>query len=122
MLRLTLLMAGTCLSLWAMPGLSMAAAPDMHLSSIPSHPWFAEVIAGSVVGWMTGKIKGFSGVRDWVEDYWAQPPGWLVFMMDLIVFAGVGGLLGTAIYDPASLTAALAAGLAWPIGLGSLAT
>jgi hypothetical protein len=119
---LILLMTTACVVSLASPGLAMAAEPEMHLATIPSHPWFVEVTAASVVGWVIGKVKGFSGTRDWLEDYWPHPPGWIIWILDLIVFAVVGGFLGTGIYNPTSLVSAIAAGFTWPMGLGSLAT
>jgi hypothetical protein len=104
------------------PGFPLADQPDQHLIAIPSHPWFTEVLAASVVGWVIGKVKGYSGTQDWLEGYWEHPPGWAVWILDCAVFVGVGGFFGTGIYNPTSFLSAIAAGFTWPIGLGSLAT
>ena len=86
------------------------------------HPWFVEVLASSAVGWVIGLVKGFSGTKDWLVSYWPTAPPALVFVLDLIVFVGVGAYFGTGIYNPANFLAAMGAGLTWPIGLGSLVT
>ena len=89
----------------------------MHLQ-----PWFWEVLAASVVGWVVGMVKGFAGTRDWLSHYWTNSPKAVTFVLDLGVFVFVGAYFGTGIYMPTNFQAALAAGLSWPIGLGALAT
>jgi hypothetical protein len=99
-----------------------AAGPGLHLKDMHHHPWFPEVLASSAVGWVIGLVKGFSGTREWLARYWPNTPLAVVFIMDLIVFVGVGAYFGTGIYNPANFLAAMGAGLTWPIGLGSLVT
>lgn|SRR5262249_2989750 len=109
----------------AAPPLCFAEPTDetaRHLKDMHHHPWFLEVLAASVTGWVIGLVKGFSGTKDWLAGYWPNPPRVLVFALDLIVFVGVGAYFGTGIYNPANFLAAVGAGLTWPIGLGSLAT
>jgi hypothetical protein len=87
-----------------------------------THPWFWEVLFASVVGWVLGQVKGFASIEDWLDRYWPRPPRLLIFLGDLLAFAVIGGYFGTGIYNPDSLTAAIAAGLSWPLGIGALAT
>ena len=87
-----------------------------------SHPWFWEVLAASLVGWVLGKVKGFSSSKDWLEGYWPNPPLPVIFILDFIIFVIVGAYFGTGIYNPATFIAAIGAGLSWPVGLGALAT
>ena len=85
------------------------------------HPWFFEVMASSVVGWVLGTIKGFSSTADWLARYVPSKPIVLVFCLDVIVFVIVGGYFGTGIFQPHDFVSALGAGLSWPIGFGALA-
>jgi len=86
------------------------------------HPYFFEVMAASLFGWVLGMVKGFSGAKDWLEHYWPNSPRIIVFVLDLVVFVVCGAYIGTGIYNPASFEAALGAGLTWPVGFGALAT
>lgn len=106
------------------PGVILAdtAEPQYHLANMHTHPWFWDVTAASVIGWVIGIVKGFSGSKDWLENYWQNPKPLAIWLLDLIVFVVVGGYIGTGIYNPGTYQAAIAAGLSWPIGLGSLAT
>ena len=94
----------------------------MSLQNMHQHPWFWTVMAASVVGWVLGIAKGFSGSDDWLDKYWPEKPRIVVFILDLLIFVLIGGYIGTGIYNPANFVAAIAAGLTWPIGLGALAT
>ena len=85
-------------------------------------PLFAEVMAASVVGWVLGLVKGFSGTKDWLQRYASSAPGFALFVGDLVVFVLVGAYFGTGIFRPTDFLQAVAAGLTWPIGLGALAT
>ena len=105
-----------------MPQIVWAQQQSDHLAATINHPYFWDVTATSAVGWLMGILKGFSGSKEWVARYWSNPPVFLVFIMDVLIFVGVGGVFGTAVFDPTTLHAAIAAGLSWPIGLGSLAT
>lgn len=87
------------------------------LSNMHTHPWFKEVMVASLIGWVTGVAKGFRGSRDWLQRYWATVPTVVVFGADLIVFALVGGYLGTGIFRPSDFVQALSAGVTWPLGL-----
>ena len=95
---------------------------DLHLISMHTQPWFWEVLAASAVGWVIGLVKGFKTSKDWIEGYCNSPPLLVVFLLDLLIFIGVGAYFGTGIYNPESLLEAVAAGLTWPVGLGALAT
>lgn len=80
-------------------------------------------MAASVVGWILGLVKGFSGTRDWIGKYVSsEPKPLLLFLADLVVFVLVGAYFGTGIFRPADFLQAMAAGLTWPISLGALAT
>jgi hypothetical protein len=98
------------------------APPIIHIPQMHQHPFFVDVMASSVVGWVLGRVRGFSGIQDWLGRYWKDVPRFIIFLGDVCVFVAVGAYFGTAIYDPKSLWAAIAAGLSWPIGLGALAT
>ena len=98
------------------------AGTSLHLTHMHHQPWFWEVLAASVVGWVVGMVKGFAGTRDWLARYWSNSPKLVTFALDLVVFVFVGAYFGTGIYNPTDFQAALAAGLSWPIGLGALAT
>ena len=93
-----------------------------HFATMHQHPWFWDVMGASVVGWIVGRVKGFSSSKDWLQRYWPNAPVVPVFLLDLAIFVIVGAYFGTGIYNPNNFLEALAAGLAWPVGLGSLAT
>ena len=125
MLRVNRYGALAFLGLTLSPGIALAAnssEPIYHLLTMHTHPWFWDVMGASVVGWVVGIVKGFSGAKDWLERYWANPPRIVVWLLDLVIFVVVGAYFGTGIYNPTTFIAAIAAGLSWPIGLGSLAT
>lgn len=84
--------------------------------------WFPFVLLASAVGWVLGLVKGFAGTKDWLAKYFPNPPKLLWFILDSLVYVGVGAILGTVIYNPTTATAALAAGITWPVGFGALAT
>ena len=90
------------------------------LATIRHHPWFTEVLVASLIGWVIGYVKGFSSAAEWLAKYWPKPNKLVVFLLDLLVFGLVGGYLGTAIFNPTSLNAALAAGISWPLAFGGL--
>lgn len=92
-----------------------------RLGNMHEHPWFYVVLGASTVGWLLGTVKGFHSSAGWVGQYWAGPPKALVFLVDLVVFVGIGGYFGTGIFDPSSFPEAVAAGLCWPVGFGALA-
>ena len=92
------------------------------LQNMHQHPWFWTVVAASIVGWVLGITKGFSGSDDWLDKYWPGKPRAVVLVTDLFVFVLIGGYIGTGIYNPANFVAAIAAGITWPLGLGALAT
>ena len=96
--------------------------PPLALQNMHEHPWFWTVVAASIVGWVLGMTKGFSGSDDWLEKYWPNKPRVAVLITDVIVFVLIGGYIGTGIYNPANFVAAIAAGITWPVGLGALAT
>ena len=98
------------------------AQRPQHIYEMHQHTWFVEVLVASVLGWVIGTVKGFSGTKEWMAGYWSSPPGLLIFMLDFAVFVGAGAYLGTAIYDPATLAAAFAAGVSWPLALGGITT
>jgi hypothetical protein len=93
-----------------------------HLKNMHTQPWFWEVLASSAIGWVLGLVRGFSGVKDWLSNFWPSAPKPLVGILDLFIFIVVGAYLGTGIYNPTNFLAAIGAGITWPIGLGSLAT
>jgi len=79
-------------------------------------------MAASIVSWVLGITKGFSGSDDWLDRYWPKKPRIVVLIIDFFIFAMIGGYIGTGIYNPANFVAALAAGITWPVGLGALTT
>lgn len=93
-----------------------------HIANMHNHPYFWDVVVASVIGWLIGMVKGFSGSKDWLEKYWPRPPLTVIFALDLVIFVCVGGYIGTGIYNPATIVAAFAAGISWPVGLGALVT
>ena len=98
--------------------------PDViwHISNMHKHPWFYETAFASLGGWILGMVKGFSSSGDWLVRYLPSKPLPIIFVLDLLIFVVFGGYVGTGLYTPTSLIAALAAGLTWPVGLGALAT
>jgi len=84
------------------------------------HKLFGWVMLGSVGGWVLGYSKGFTSAADWVKKYFPGAPGFLLFFVDAVVFGGLGAYLGTGIFDPNNIVAALAAGGTWPVGFGAL--
>ena len=120
-------LVGLYLLLVLFPSLLLAQAEEgartvYRISNMHTHPWFWEVLAGSAAGWLLGLVKGFSGARDWLENYWKTAPPLVLLLLDMLIFLGVGAYLGTGIYDPANFLAAMAAGVSWPVGLGALVT
>jgi hypothetical protein len=99
-----------------------ASAADSHIRDMVNDPWFWDVTAASGLGWFMGTLKGFSGSKEWLARYDIKAPKWLVLIVDCIVYVGVGGFVGIAIYNPQTLHAAMAAGVSWPLGLGALTT
>lgn len=93
-----------------------------HIANMHEHPYFWDVVVASVIGWLIGMVKGFSGSKDWLEKYWPRPPLVVIFLLDLVIFVCVGGYIGTGIYNPLTIVAAFAAGISWPVGLGALVT
>jgi hypothetical protein len=93
-----------------------------HVTEMHKHPWFWDVLIASIVGWVLGVVKGFTGSADWLKNYWPKVPVLVIFALDLVMFVIVGAYFGTGIYNPENVLEALAAGLSWPIGFGSLAT
>jgi hypothetical protein len=87
-----------------------------------SQPFFWDVMIASVVGWVLGMVKGFSGSKDWLEKYWVNAPKLALFALDFLVFVLCGAYIGTGIYHPESFVAALGPGLSWPVAFGALAS
>lgn len=96
--------------------------PPSSPRDILAHTWIWVVLAGSSVGWVVGKVKGFVSSKEWLHRYWPNAPLGIIFLLDVTIFIFVGSFLGTLIYNPASASEALAAGVSWPVGLGALAT
>jgi len=97
-------------------------AKPIEILTMHTQPFFWDVMVASVVGWVLGMVKGFSGSKDWLNHYWANPPRPALFVLDLLVFVLCGAYVGTGIYHPDSFVAALGAGLSWPVAFGALAT
>ncbi len=93
-----------------------------NMTNMHKHPWFWDVMVASVVGWVLGRVKGFSTSKDWLNKYWPNSSLPVLFFLDMILFVGVGAYFGTGIYNPDTFVEALAAGLSWPVSLGALAT
>jgi hypothetical protein len=93
-----------------------------EILTMHTQPFFWDVMIASVVGWVLGMVKGFSGSKDWLTHYWPNAPRPALFVLDLLVFVLCGAYVGTGIYHPDSFVAALGAGLSWPIAFGALAT
>jgi len=110
-----------CLTQATAPG-ELPSSPAVHFLGMWKHPYFYEVMVASVFGWVLGLVKGFSGAKDWLDQYWPSRPAVIIFLLDLLIFVVCGAFFGTGIYDPRTMQAALAAGLSWPVGLGALAT
>jgi hypothetical protein len=94
------------------------AADDIF--NLHHHRFFWWVMLGSVGGWVLGYSKGFTSAADWAKKYFEWLPGFLLFLVDAVVFAGLGAYLGTGIFDPNNIVAALAAGGTWAVGFGAL--
>jgi hypothetical protein len=102
---------------------SPSTAPNVpEILSMHHQPFFWDVMVASVVGWVLGMVKGFSGSKDWLNHYWTNAPKPVLFILDLLVFVLCGAYVGTGIYHPDSFVAALGAGLSWPVAFGALAT
>ena len=102
---------------------STSSAPNVpEILSMHHQPFFWDVMVASVVGWVLGMVKGFSGSKDWLDRYWTNAPKPVLFFLDLLVFVLCGAYIGTGIYHPESFVAALGAGLSWPVAFGALAT
>lgn len=101
---------------------------DLKRSNVPEilsmhhQPSFWDVMGASVVGWVLGMVKGFTGSKDWLDHYWTNAPKPVLFVLDLLVFVLCRAYVGTGIYHPDSFVAALGAGLSWPVAFGALAT
>jgi hypothetical protein len=76
----------------------------------------------SLIGWVLGMVKGFDSSKDWLAKYMKRVPSSLLFFVDLVIFVVVGAYVGTGLSQPATFSAALAAGLTWPVALGALAS
>jgi hypothetical protein len=103
-------------------GATTGSPPGSHLIGMWKQPYFLEVLFASVFGWVLGMVKGFSGSQDWLTKYFPNRPRIVNFLLDLLIFVVCGAFIGTGIYHPDSLQAAIAAGLSWPVGLGALVT
>lgn len=97
-----------------------SGAPPVDIPTIHKQPFFWTVMVASLVGWVLGMVKGFDGAKDWLAKYSSKPPKWALFFIDLIIFVVFGTYIGTGLYQPATFTAALGAGLSWPVALGAL--
>jgi hypothetical protein len=99
------------------------STPDkqpMDIPNIHKQPFFWTVMVASLLGWVLGMVKGFDGSKDWLTKYWSAAPKPCLFGIDLLIFVIVGAYVGTGLYQPATFTAALGAGLSWPVALGAL--
>jgi hypothetical protein len=92
----------------------------MDIPNIHKQPFFWTVMVASLLGWVLGMVKGFDGSKDWLTKYWSAAPRPFLFGIDLLIFVVVGAYVGTGLYQPSSFTAALGAGLSWPVALGAL--
>jgi hypothetical protein len=91
---------------------STSIAPNVpEILSMHHQPFFWDVMGASVVGWVLGMVKGFSGSKNWLDHYWTNAPKPVLFILDLLVFVLCGAYVGTGIYHPDSFVAALGAGL-----------
>jgi hypothetical protein len=94
--------------------------PPVDIPNIHQQPFFWTVMMASLLGWVLGMVKGFEGSKDWLSKYWPSSPKPLLFAIDFLIFVVFGAYIGVGLYQPANFTAALGAGLAWPVGLGAL--
>ena len=116
------IMAGILASLvWPLAAAFGHEPQNLSLVGMYQHERFVEVIIGGGIGWILGAVKGLSSSADWLGRYGFKPNLKFLFPVDALLFIGAGGFLGTAIFDPTSLTAALSAGVLWPIALGAVA-
>lgn len=97
-------------------------AAALDIGNIHRQPFFWTVMVASLVGWVLGMVKGFDSSKDWLAKYWNKVPKPLLFFFDLIIFVVVGAYVGTGLSQPSTFSAALAAGLTWPVALGALAS
>jgi hypothetical protein len=116
------LFIGTSGPILAQPSPGAPVVGNLPIQSMHQDPWFFTVAAASLAGWILGAVKGFSTSADWLKRYNHNPPIYLVFASDLLVFVVLGAYFGTGIYNPTNFVSAIAAGLTWPIGLWALAT
>lgn len=98
--------------------------PEILLKNIHQQPYFLEVLASSLVSWVTGLTKGFKSSKDWLSKYFGvgKTPTFLIFIFDFIIYTIVGAYFGTGIYQPDNFIGAIAAGTSWPLGLGALSS
>lgn len=94
----------------------------MDIWNIPKQAFFATVMVASLLGWVLGMVKGFDSSKDWFAKYFKSVPKMVLFLTDLVIFVVVGAYIGTGLYQPTTFSAALAAGLTWPVALGALAS
>jgi hypothetical protein len=97
-------------------------AAALDISNIHRQPFFWTVMVASLIGWVLGMVKGFDSSKDWLAKYMKRVPSPLLFLVDLVIFVVVGAYVGTGLSQPATFSAALAAGLTWPVALGALAS
>ena len=96
--------------------------PPIDIPTIHRQPFFWTVMGASFLGWALGMVKGFEGSKEWLNRYWPTAPRQVLFVLDFAIFVVVGAYVGTGLYQPANFTAALGAGLTWPVALGALAS
>jgi hypothetical protein len=96
--------------------------PVLDIPNIHRQPFFWTVMVASVLGWVLGMVKGFDSSKDWLAKYLRKVPMPLLFFTDLLIFVIIGAYIGTGLYQPTTFSAALAAGLTWPVALGALAS
>src|ERR1017187_565538 len=96
--------------------------PILDIPNIHKQPFFWTVMVASVLGWILGMVKGFDSSKDWLAKYLKKVPMFLLFCTDLLIFVVIGAYVGTGLYQPTTFSAALAAGLTWPVALGALAS
>lgn len=119
--NIALVLALIALPVFADTGSATSDAP-LTLWTIHQHPNFYAVMLASMVGWILGITKGFSSSRDWLGNYVENSHWLVVFVLDAVLFVLVGAYIGTGIYEPTSIVAALGAGITWPVALGALAS
>lgn len=100
-------------------------APDM-LHRLIGHDAFLAVGLFSMLGWFVGKGIGTAGSADWAAKHLKAKGGKLTavvfFVADFCIFVVSGAFIGTAIFDPATIAEAVAAGFGWPLALGHIVT